>query len=200
MKAFGAEEFKRIKEVAYKAVVKVFQKYESVYVDEHDIEEVVSRTLLKVCMNLEKYDECVSRSAWFATIASNDARDYMRAVYKEKRLLVPLETRLDDGDEDFVMNYADMVSDDSYEADYELVSAERVCSVKRGMAGLGERASRAFTMLADGYSTEEVQAELEMKNGALRTMLSRGRARLAQSREVRELYVETYGHEYRDIA
>lgn len=199
-KILDTVDFKRIREVARKAIVAVFRSKNFVFDDQYDVEEVLSRTFLKVCKHLDQYDERVSRSAWFYTIAQRCALTYVYEAWDRSKHFVPLETACDDGDEGFVMNYADLSSDDTYMADYELLSSEKVGLVQHEITCLNGRACRAFTMLADGYSTEEVQDELDMKNGALRTMLSRGRAKLSESRVIRELYVETYGHEFRDIA
>ena len=49
--------------------------------------------------------------------------------------------------------------------------------------------------ISQGYTQSEIQEYLGIENGAFRTMLSRGRRQLAQSKEVRAMCTEVLGRD-----
>ena len=69
-KKITSTEFKHIVSVVRYAVISTFNKNSYIH-DNYDIEEVVSQTLERVTRYWNEYDETVSNSSWFYTIAKN---------------------------------------------------------------------------------------------------------------------------------
>lgn len=176
-RTFSASDFNRISAIAHQVARRIFKK-EGFARDNFDIEEVVSATIERAFMNWDSYDESISMNKWFCIIAKNCAYSYMKKTYVDRACR---------GDWDI-----SMIGDDSsflhVDADAELVSQERIATIKSAIDQLGKKEGRALMLLAQGYSQEEIQNDLGVNNGALRTLISRGRRHLAESKCIRGVY------------
>lgn len=195
---FGTSEIKRIDAIIRSTISDVFFKKNFPY-DRDDVEEVASETFVRVLAHKDDYDATISGSSWFATIARNCACTYMTERTKWYQFHAPMSVKSYDdelGEQDTPeMDYADSCHTDS-----ALITSDCMAILDRALCGLGDKASRALMMQSQGHSMNEIQDSLAMKSGALRTMMSRGRDKLAHDKAVRTLYAEVYGREYKKSA
>lgn len=191
IKPFDSSCYLRILAIIRPAIVATFQTSNFSYV-EYDIDEVSSQTLEKVAKNWHNYDEKFSKLAWFSTIAKNCAYTYIsdQSHWKECCATINLTTK--DG-EFYEIDYANYSSPKSYYADAELISEERVDIITREINALKGKAKHALMLLSQGYSLSEIQSFLGVENGALRTMISRGRKQLANNKNISAICAEVLG-------
>jgi DNA-directed RNA polymerase specialized sigma24 family protein len=191
IKPFDSSCYLRILAIIRPAIVATFQTSNFSYV-EYDIDEVSSQTLEKVAKNWHNYDEKLSKLAWFSTIAKNCAYTYIsdQSHWKECCATINLTTK--DG-ELYEMDYANYSSPKSYYADAELISEERVDIITREINALKGKTKHALMFLSQGYSLSEIQSFLGVENGALRTMISRGRKQLANNKNISAICAEVLG-------
>ena len=88
----------------------------------------------------------------------------------------------------------------SYQADYNLVSNERIELINREFGKLGDKMGRAIMLQSQGYTLSEIQKLVGMEYGALRTNMSRGRKRLLENKEIKAMYMEFFGRDYSEVA
>lgn len=191
IKPFDSSCYLRILAIIRPAIVATFQTSNFSYV-EYDIDEVSSQTLEKVAKNWHNYDEKLSKLAWFSTIAKNCAYTYIsdQSHWKECCATINLTTK--DG-ELYEMDYANYSSLKSYYADAELISEERVDIITLEINALKGKTKHALMFLSQGYSLSEIQSFLGVENGALRTMISRGRKQLANNKNISAICAEVLG-------
>ena len=164
-----------------------------------DVEEVVSASLLKIARGYDRYDESRSKKAWFQTIAERCALTYMKDETDRRCHQTAMERTTKDG-ELYEEEYSDMECADSYEADRELASKQRIQILKRVCLSLGEVQGKALWLKYMGYETEEIEDYLGKKGGALRTAMSRGRSLLKSNPEVLRIAEEVYGRSFNKAA
>ena len=197
-KKITSTEFKHIVSVVRYAVISTFNKNSYIH-DNYDIEEVVSQTLERVTRYWNEYDETVSNSSWFYTIAKNCACSYMTSEGRWRSLHA--ELKFIDKNGDFYepeLSYEE--SSASYQADYDLMSNERVAIINRELGKLGSKMGRAIMLQSQGYTLSEIQKLVGMEYGALRTMMSRGRKRLIENKEIKAMCTEFFGRDYSEVA
>lgn len=176
-RTFSASDFNRISAIARQTITKTFDRKGFCY-DDFDVDDTISEVFVRILKNWDSYDESISMNKWFCIIAKNCAYSYMKKTYVDRACR---------GDWDI-----SMIGDDSsflhVDADAELVSQERIATIKSAIDQLGKKEGRALMLLAQGYSQEEIQNDLGVNNGALRTIISRGRRHLAESKCIRGVY------------
>lgn len=191
---------KKISKADYSKVVKIAEQTAKWYFNakgfsycSFDVEEVVSETLCKVSRYWDRYDRKTSEKAWFSRIATNCASSYM---YKETKLRISTQSLnvITKDEEIYEMEYSDRAADVSYNTDTELVSKERISYVREAVSHLGGKVVRIIEMEMEGYTSDEIQEELGISYANLRTIKSRGRARLLEDKEIRSLMKELFGH------
>lgn len=197
-KNFTFAEFNHIVSVARYAAISTFNKNNYIH-DNYDIEEVVSQTLERVTRNWDEYDETVSSSSWFYTIAKNCACSYMTLEGRWRNFHAELKFIDKDGDVYEPELYCEE-SSVSYQADYDLMSNERVAIINRELGKLGDKMGRAIMLQSQGYTLSEIQKLVGMEYGALRTNMSRGRKRLLENKEIKAMYTEFFGRDYSEVA
>jgi DNA-directed RNA polymerase specialized sigma24 family protein len=191
IKPFDSSCYLRILAIIRPVIVATSQTSNFSYV-EYDIDEVSSQTLEKVAKNWHNYDEKLSKLAWFSTIAKNCAYTYISDQSHWKECYVTINPTTKDG-ELYEMDYANYSSPKSYYADAELISEERVDIITREINALKGKAKHALMFLSQGYSLSEIQSFLGVENGALRTMISRGRKQLANNKNISAICAEVLG-------
>jgi DNA-directed RNA polymerase specialized sigma24 family protein len=164
-----------------------------------DVEEVVSASLLKIARGYDRYDESRSKKAWFQTIAERCALTYMKDETDRRCHQTAMERTTKDGVL-YEEEYSDMECADSYEADRELASKQRIQILKRVCLSLGEVQGKALWLKYMGYETEEIEDYLGKKGGALRTSMSRGRSLLKSNPEVLSIAEEVFGRSFSKVA
>lgn len=190
--AFGISDYKRISAIAHSTIIAVFNSSNFVF-NSDDVEEVVAQTLANVIATWDRYDESRSCSNWFSVIARNCANTYMtdRTVWYNRHAPITVSADHDTfcESEPLVTKYST-----DYQSDVDLISNERISILYREIERLGDKAGRAILMQSQGYSLREIQESMGMEYGALRTMMSRGRSKLAESSKVQAMYTEIFGH------
>lgn len=78
-------------------------------------------------------------------------------------------------------------------ADSSLYSEENMSYIKRAVGSLNDRERTAIEMDLQGYSADEIQATLGVSYANLRTIKSRGRAKLLQDSTINGMMQEYFG-------
>ena len=78
-------------------------------------------------------------------------------------------------------------------ADSSLYSEENMSYIKRAVGSLNDRERTVIEMDLQGYSAEEIQATLGVSYANLRTIKSRGRAKLLQDSTINGMMHEYFG-------
>ena len=166
---------------------------------EDDVQEAVAETDMRLAMYIERYDENLSKGAWFIKIANSCARDYMLRENRWRSLHESMEFQAFDG-EDYETVSADFECSEDYRADTRMLSNENLTLIERALKGLGEENCRVMELKSLGYSDSEIVEQLGMASGACRTRISRARKRLREDRELNSLCVELLGRDYSKAA
>lgn len=129
---FGSKETRRIEDIIRPTLIEFFK------------DKNYQESLIKVYMKYDKYDESISRKAWFQRIATRCALDYMNKENKRRGMYRYVQTNVDkDG-------YADS-----------------------GIESLGTIAP-LVRLRAQGHTYEEIQEITGRTYGTLRTQVSQG--------------------------
>ena len=165
---------------------------------EEDIQEVISEAGLRIAMNMDKYDESLSKSSWFTTITRNCACDYMKKEGAWRARHQRFEAVDDDG-ECYEHEYASVDCCDSYEADAQLISNEHIAIIENELYSLGKDGATALSMKAQGYSNEDICDILGVSDGACRVIISRARRKLKNNREIQRIYSDVIGRDICEV-
>ena len=166
---------------------------------EDDVREVVAETDMRLVIYIDRYDESISKGAWFIKIANSCAYAYMKKENRWRCLHESMEFEAFDGEE-FEVVSADFECGEEYMADTYVLSTENVAVIERALKGLGEENCRIMELKSLGYSDSEIVELLGVASGACRTRISRARKRLLKNREVNSLCVELLGRDYSNAA
>lgn len=191
-RAFTQSDFKRITTVARPVITSILKK---INLSQEDEDDVMSETLIKIVRYWDRYDESVSKDAWFKKIAANCANTYLRKAYKYIENRQSIDKITNDG-ESYEIDYQSLAVDGQQYctyADLSLYSKERMSYIKRAVGSLNDKERQIIEMDLHGYSAEEIQATLGISNANLRTIKSRGRAKLLQDAAIREMMKEYFG-------
>ena len=106
-RAFTQSDFKRITTVARPVITSMLKK---INLSQEDEDDVMSETLIKIVRYWDRYDESVSKDAWFKKIAANCANTYLRKAYKYIENRQSIDKITNDGE--------------SYEIDYQSLAVD----------------------------------------------------------------------------
>ena len=106
-RAFTQSDFKRITTVARPVITSILKK---INLSQEDEDDVMSETLIKIVRYWDRYDESVSKDAWFKKIAANCANTYLRKSYKYIENRQSIDKITTDGE--------------SYEIDYQSLAVD----------------------------------------------------------------------------
>lgn len=197
-KDFRSSDLKRIVAIARPAIISAFNEKSFPFTGE-DIEEVSSSMLVRVAKNWDTYDETISTSSWFSTIARNCAYTYMRQEGNWRKHRAPLGFRSEDG-EVFEVEYSDREAPRSYHADADIISSQRTAAIKKAVNNLGPEAGEAIWLQANGYSLPEIVEILGTGYGATKTKMSRARNQLKENGDICIMSAEIFGRDYSKAA
>ena len=187
---FTTADYNRIVSIVRPVIITKFNN-----LSQEDINEVLSSTLVKIAMSWDRYDESISKKSWFEVTAVRCALTYIKKEnkYRKKRQLFEYVTN--DG-EIYEIDYQSLALDRQQYftyADSSLYSEENMSYVKRAVGTLNDRERTVIEMDLQGYSAEEIQATLGISNANLRTIKSRGRAKLLQDSTINGMMQEYLG-------
>jgi DNA-directed RNA polymerase specialized sigma24 family protein len=197
-KEFRSSDLKRIVAIARPAIIAAFNERRFKF-SSGDIEEVNSMMLVKVAQSWDRYDENISATAWFATIAYNSAHTYMTREGKWRCHRASLGVTTKDG-EFYEVEYSDREAPRGYHADDAIISEQRTAAIKKAVDRLGPEAGEAIWLQANGYSLPEIVEIKGTGYGATKTMMSRARKQLKENGDICIMYAEIFGRNYNDAA
>ena len=187
---FTTADYNRIVTIVRPVIIAKFNN-----LSQEDIDEIMSSTPVKIAISWDRYDESISKKSWFEVTAVRCALTYIKKEnkYRKKRQLFEYVTN--DG-ESYEIDYQSLAVDGQQYctyADLSLYSKERMSYIKRAVGSLNDKERQIIEMDLHGYSAEEIQTTLEISNANLRTIKSRGRAKLLQDAAIREMMKEYFG-------
>ena len=198
-KAFLSSELLRINEKYVRpAVIGRFLARSFNFHDE-DVREVVAESDMRIAMYIDRYDDSVSKGAWFIKIANSCASAYMKRENKWRSHHESMEVAAFDG-EDYEVVSVDCECGEDYMADTNMVSGENVAIIEKALKNLGEESYRVMELKSQGYTDSEIVEELGVASGACRTRISRARKRLSENSEINSLCIELFGSDYSNVA
>ena len=188
---FKPSDYRRIVAIASQAIITAFNERRFSF-SSADIEDVSSDTLARVVKNWERYDESISESSWFSTIAYRCACAHMKREGNWRYHHISLEVTTDDG-EFYEVRQSDKEAPQGYRADDDIISTQRTAAIKSAIYSLGAEAGEAIWLQANGHSQSEIVEILGTGYGATKTRMSHGRNQLRENRSIRTLCAELFG-------
>lgn len=198
-KAFLSSELLRINEKYVRPAVIGCFLARSFSFHEEDVREVVADSDMRIAMYIDRYDDSISKGAWFIKIANSCAIAYINRENKWRFHHESMEVTAFDG-EDYEVVSVDCECGDNYLADAPMTSVENVAIIKKALKNLGEESCRIMELKSQGYTDSEIVEELGVANGACRTRISRARKRLREDGAIKSLCVELLGCDYSNVA
>ena len=187
---FTTADYNRIVSIVRPVIIAKFNN-----LSQEDIDEIMSSTLVKIAISWDRYDESISKKSWFEVTAVRCALTYIKKEnkYRKKRQLFEYVTN---DVETYEIDYKSFALDRqkyyTY-ADSSLYSEENMSYIKRAVGSLNDRERTAIEMDLQGYSADEIQATLGVSYANLRTIKSRGRAKLLQDSTINGMMQEYFG-------
>ena len=197
-KEFKSSDLKRIIAIARPAIIAAFNE-KGFKFSSKDIEEVTSDMLVRVAKSWDRYDETISASSWFATIAYRCAYTHMKKEGDWRCHRTSLGVTSKDS-EFYEVEYSNREAPRSYHADADIISAQRTAVIKKAVDSLGPEAGEAIWLQANGYSLPEIAEIRGSGYGATKTMMSRGRKQLKENGDICIMYAEIFGRDYSTAA
>lgn len=187
---FTSADYNRIEAIVRPFIISKFYN-----LSQEDIDDIVSLSLLKIARSWHKYDESISKKSWFEVTAVRCAITYIQKEKKYRENRQSFEMVTDDGETYEIDHKSLSAAGQQYYtyADSSLHSKENLSYIKRAMGNLCDKERIALEMDIQGYSAEEIQYELGVSYANLRTIKSRGRAKLLQDPVMRGMMKEYFG-------
>lgn len=137
-----------------------------------ECDDLVDVASVKVWKNLGSYNPAMSFDGWAYTIVKNTWLDMLKQENSRRERFSPLVLMNEDGDE-----YENPGTRVEGEAEYDdFASAEGVDLIMEHVKSLpNDKYRKALTMSIEGYSIEEIAAELGCSKANVSTWLTRGR-------------------------
>jgi len=140
-------------------------------------EEVVQDTFLKTCRRLSSFKGDSSLETWMFRIMINTARNRMRSSWIRR------VTTIDQGQASCVP------APEGYNPEHELLQRERRQEVIRCLRELPLKYREVMVLYyLEDLSVEKISQVLGHPSGTVKSQLSRGRDRMKQLLEIREVY------------
>jgi RNA polymerase sigma factor (sigma-70 family) len=166
---------------------------------EDDVCEVIAESDMRIAMYIDRYDESISKGAWFVKIANSCAFAYMKRENKWRNHHESMEVTTFDG-ETYEIVGVDCECGESSMADMRMLSEENVAIIEKALNSLGKESCRIMELKSQGYSDSEIVEALGVASGAYRTRVSRARKCLRENKEIKRLCVELFGSDYSNVA
>lgn len=168
---FGSKETRRIEDIIRPTLIEFF-KDKNYTLTSEDLEDLMQESLIKVYMKYDKYDESISRKAWFQRIATRCALDFMNKENKRRGMYRYVQTNVDkDGYADSEVHRKS--APESSNTDYQTLENELNEILDIGIESLGTIAP-LVRLRAQGHTYEEIQEITGRTYGTLRTQVSQG--------------------------
>ncbi len=169
-------------ELAFNEIVRRYRNQITNFVyrmiDDYDrAADIAQETMLRVYMNVERYQATFSFSTYIYRIAQNLAITELRQ--RKRRRLIPLPTFFSDKDSEEIE--VDLKDEHHIDADEDMIADERQKAVRRAIASLPEK-YRAPLVLCDlqEMSYEDISAILDLPTGTVKSRINRARGLLRE--------------------
>jgi RNA polymerase sigma factor (sigma-70 family) len=136
------------------------------------VEDLTQEAFIKAFGSLHSFNDEYAFSTWLYKIATNNCIDYIR---KRKLQMFSIDKPIESKDSDYTFE----ISDDTYEADKEILSAQRSRILNDSIARLPEKYRKVITLRhVEEKSYEEIAAELKLPIGTVKAHIFRAREML----------------------
>jgi RNA polymerase sigma-70 factor (ECF subfamily) len=137
--------------------------------DRQQVEDLTQEAFIKAFASLRSFNEEYAFSTWLYKIATNNCIDYIR---KRKLQTFSIDKPIEARDSDFAFE----LSDDSYEADKELISGQRARLLTRAIETLPEKYRKVIQLRhVEERSYEEIARQLRLPIGTVKAHIFRAR-------------------------
>lgn len=159
---------------AYKLLMRKYHDaiYSFVYRMVHDkeqVEDLTQEAFIKAFASLKTFNEEYAFSTWLYKIATNNCIDYIR---KRKLQTFSIDKPIESKDSD----YSFEISDETYEADRELISDQRAVLLAGAIRSLPEKYRKVIQLRhVEEKSYEEIAEELKLPIGTVKAHIFRAR-------------------------
>jgi RNA polymerase sigma-70 factor (ECF subfamily) len=137
--------------------------------DREQVEDLTQEAFIKAFGSLRSFNEEYAFSTWLYKIATNNCIDYIR---KRKLQTFSIDKPIDARDSEIAFE----LSDDSYEADRDLISGQRARLLKGAIEALPEKYRKVIQLRhVEEKSYEEIAAQLRLPIGTVKAHIFRAR-------------------------
>ncbi len=133
---------------------------------EQDVDDLMQDTLIKVFLNLHRYDASYTFGQWIYTIARNTLIDFCRRRQEEVSLDEPLTSPPEER---------------SPNPEQSIINSQKRGQIEECISHLKPRHQQLFRMrFLEEYSYEEIAERLSMPLGSVKTNIHRARAQMCR--------------------
>jgi RNA polymerase sigma factor (sigma-70 family) len=137
--------------------------------DREQVEDLTQEAFIKAFASLGSFNDEYAFSTWLYKIATNNCIDYIR---KRKLQTFSIDKPIEARDSDFTFE----LSDDSYEADKELISGQRARLLTQAIETLPEKYRKVIHLRhVEERSYEEIARQLRLPIGTVKAHIFRAR-------------------------
>lgn len=137
--------------------------------DREQVEDLTQEAFIKAFASLRSFNEEYAFSTWLYKIATNNSIDYIR---KRKLQTFSIDKPIESKESE----YSFEISDDSYEADKEMISDQRSVLLNKAIATLPEKYRKVIQLRhVDEKSYEEIADQLHLPIGTVKAHIFRAR-------------------------
>jgi RNA polymerase sigma factor (sigma-70 family) len=137
--------------------------------DREQVEDLTQEAFIKAFASLKSFNDEYAFSTWLYKIATNNCIDYIR---KRKLQTFSIDKPIESRDSDFSFE----LSDDTYEADKELISGQRARLLSRAIETLPEKYRKVIHLRhVEEKSYEEIARQLRLPIGTVKAHIFRAR-------------------------
>jgi RNA polymerase sigma factor (sigma-70 family) len=137
--------------------------------DREQVEDLTQEAFIKAFASLSSFNDEYAFSTWLYKIATNNCIDYIR---KRKLQTFSIDKPIEARDSDFTFE----LSDDSYEADKELISGQRARLLTQAIETLPEKYRKVIHLRhVEERSYEEIARQLRLPIGTVKAHIFRAR-------------------------
>ncbi len=143
--------------------------------DREQVEDLTQEAFIKAFGSLKSFNEEYAFSTWLYKIATNNCIDYIR---KRRLQTFSIDKPVESKDSDFTFE----LSDETYEADKELISDQRAVLLQEAISSLPEKYRNVIRLRhVEEKSYEEIAKQLRLPIGTVKAHIFRARELLYKS-------------------
>jgi RNA polymerase sigma factor (sigma-70 family) len=137
--------------------------------EREQVEDLTQEAFIKAFASLGSFNDEYAFSTWLYKIATNNSIDYIR---KKKLQMFSIDKPIESRDSDFSFE----LPDDSYEADRELITGQRVAMLNEAIDQLPEKYRMVIRLRhVEERSYEEIAKQLKLPIGTVKAHIFRAR-------------------------